>query len=183
MLWVDQPVGTGYSTGTPIATSQYETAQEFIKFFKNWQLKFGIEKYKIYVTGESYAGRYVPYISAAMLNQNDTQYFNLSGALTYDPCIGDFNSIQEEYVAYPFVQQYQDIFNLNDTFMQSMKASADSCGYTDYIEKYLTFPASGQQPSIYYNASANASCNNFNNANDALFEVNPCFNIYEITQM
>lgn len=31
--------------------------------------------------GESYAGRYVPYISAAMLDQKDKQYFDLSGGL------------------------------------------------------------------------------------------------------
>jgi carboxypeptidase D len=83
MLWVDQPVGTGYTTGNVTATSQYETAQDFVKFFKNWEQIFGIKNYKIYVAGESYAGRYVPYISAAMLDQNDTTYFNLSGALTY----------------------------------------------------------------------------------------------------
>jgi carboxypeptidase D len=67
--------------------------------------------------------------------------------------------------------------------MQTMAQAAEECGYTKYIDKYLTFPASGQQPAVYYNASANDTCNNFNNANNALFEINPCFNIYEITQM
>lgn len=76
---VDQPLGTGYSIGTPKATTQEETALDFIKFFKNFELLFGIRKYKIYVTGESYAGRYVPYISAAMLDQNDTEHYDLSG--------------------------------------------------------------------------------------------------------
>ena len=69
MLYVEQPVGTGYSTGKPVATTQEETAADFVKFFKNWQQIFGIKNYKIYVTGESYAGRYVPYISAAILDQ------------------------------------------------------------------------------------------------------------------
>jgi carboxypeptidase D len=31
------------------------------------------------VTGESYAGRYVPYISAAMLDEKDQEYFDLQG--------------------------------------------------------------------------------------------------------
>jgi len=52
MLWVEQPVGTGYSTGTPTATNQEETAIDFIGFFKNFQDIFGIKNYKIYVTGE-----------------------------------------------------------------------------------------------------------------------------------
>jgi carboxypeptidase C (cathepsin A) len=35
----------------------------------------GIKNFKIYVTGESYAGRYVPYISAAMLDEKDKEFF------------------------------------------------------------------------------------------------------------
>lgn len=76
---VDQPVGTGYSIGKPTATTQEETAQDFIKFFKNFQKIFGIKNFKIYVTGESYAGRYVPYISAAMLDEKDKEYYDLQG--------------------------------------------------------------------------------------------------------
>jgi carboxypeptidase D len=79
MLWVDQPVGTGMSVGTPTATTQEETAQDFIKFFKNFEVLFGIKKFSIYVTGESYAGRYVPYISSAMIDQNGREYFDLKG--------------------------------------------------------------------------------------------------------
>lgn len=78
---VDQPVGTGLSIGTPTAVSQEETAAEFIKFFKNFQETFGIKNFKIYVTGESYAGRYVPYISAAMLDEKDKEYYDLKGTL------------------------------------------------------------------------------------------------------
>lgn len=79
MLWVEQPVGTGFSIGQVTATSQEEIAQDFIKFFKNFQVAFGIKNFKIYVTGESYAGRYVPYISAAMLDAKDKTYYDVQG--------------------------------------------------------------------------------------------------------
>ena len=61
VLWVEQPVGTGFSEGDVTATSQEDIAKDFVGFFKNFQDIFGIKNYKIYVTGESYAGRYVPY--------------------------------------------------------------------------------------------------------------------------
>jgi carboxypeptidase D len=32
--------------------------------------------------------RYVPYVASAMIEQNDTEHFNVSGALMYDPVIG-----------------------------------------------------------------------------------------------
>jgi carboxypeptidase D len=95
---VDQPIGTGYSIGTPTATTEEETADDFIKFFKNFETLFGITNFKIYVTGESYGGRYISYISSAMLDQDDAEYFNLSGVLLYDPCIGKYNSTPNQKV-------------------------------------------------------------------------------------
>jgi carboxypeptidase D len=85
---VEFPVGTGFSFGNVTATTEEEVAQDFVGFFKNWETIFGIKNFKIFATGESYAGRYVPYVSAAMLDQKDKTYFDMSGAITYDPCIG-----------------------------------------------------------------------------------------------
>ena len=185
MLWVDQPVGTGYSTGKPVATTQEETAAEFAKFFKNWQQTIGIKNYKIYVTVESYAGRYVPYISAAMLDQNDTEYYNLKGALVYDPCIGEFATVQEQSFAVPFVQNNPNLFNFNASFMSQLEHLHQSCGYADYNKQYLTFPASGVQPPKYFNYSnpQNASCDVFDLIDSAELQVNPCFDIYGKLQL
>lgn len=52
---------------------------DFLGFFKNFEKLFGIKRFKVYVTGESYAGRYVPYISAAMLDEKDKENFDLGG--------------------------------------------------------------------------------------------------------
>jgi hypothetical protein len=59
------------------------TAQDFLGFFKNFQDTFGIKNFKIYVTGESYAGRYVPYISAAMLDAKNKEYYDLNGKVPF----------------------------------------------------------------------------------------------------
>ena len=45
-----QPVGTGFSQGKVKATNEYDVANEFNGFFKNWEKLFGIENYKIYIT-------------------------------------------------------------------------------------------------------------------------------------
>jgi carboxypeptidase D len=39
MLYVEFPVGTGFSTGKVTATSQEEIAQDFLGFFKNFQVE------------------------------------------------------------------------------------------------------------------------------------------------
>lgn len=115
-----------------------------------------------------------------MLDQNDTTYYNLSGALVYDPCIGEFVGIQEEYVAVPYVQEYNNILNLNESFMAELAGLHQSCGYADYLDKYLTFPASGVQPAEFFNLTSQADCDVFDLINYALFDVNPCFDIYNV---
>ncbi|OQE20012.1 hypothetical protein PENSTE_c014G04437 [Penicillium steckii] len=183
VLWVDQPVGTGYSIGTPTANSQEETAQDFVKFFKNFQKTFGIKNFKIYVTGESYAGRYVPYISAAMLDEKDEEYFDLQGALAYDPCIGQFDYVQEQVPVVPLVQNNANLFNFNETFMKELEHLHETCGYSDFIDKYLTFPPPEEQPTKIFNYTTDSKCDVFDMVYNEVFHINPCFDLYEINLM
>jgi carboxypeptidase D len=64
-----------------------------------------------------------------------------------------------------------------------METLHQSCGYADYIDEYLTFPASGVQPPVFFNSTSEASCDLWTLIDNALFAVNPCFDVYEITQM
>ncbi|KAI9703449.1 MAG: hypothetical protein M1820_005922 [Bogoriella megaspora] len=178
MLYVEQPVGTGFSVGQVRALNEVDIAKDFVGFFKNWEKLFDIQNYKIYVTGESYAGRYVPYISAQMLDQNDTTYYDLSGALVYDPCIGSFDVVGQEIPTYPFVVANNDILNINDSYLATLESVHQSCGYADWFDKYLQFPPPGNQPEIgIYDGS---TCDIFDMYASAANEVNPCFNIYHI---
>ena len=38
MLWVEYPIGVGFSRGEPTATNEEEPAAEFIEFFRNFQV-------------------------------------------------------------------------------------------------------------------------------------------------
>lgn len=53
MIWVEQPVGTGFTQGTPTATSQEESAAQFLGFWKNFMETFGLVGKKVYIAGES----------------------------------------------------------------------------------------------------------------------------------
>lgn len=181
---VEYPVGLGFSTGNVTATSEEETAADFIAFFKNFLDIFAIKNFKIYVTGESYAGRYVPYVSAAMLDQNDTESFDLTGALMYDPVIGQYEYVGQTIPAVPYVQEYSKFFNLNQTFMDQLASAHESCGYADFIDKYMVFPPAGVQPWLdgqFNNQSA--SCDVWTQVYYASYQPNPCFNVYAINNM
>ena len=95
MIWVEQPVGVGYTQGVPNITNEFELAQEFIGFYKSFVDAFQVYDRKVYLTGESYAGFYVPYIADAFINANDSRYYNLAGIAVNDPILGDETNQQQ----------------------------------------------------------------------------------------
>jgi carboxypeptidase D len=131
------------------------------------------------VTGESYAGRYVPYIASAMIDKNDTSCFDVRGALVYDPCIGNWDFVQQEVVAVPFAQKNNNILGYNSTFLEHLSTLHDECGYAAWIESFLTFPPPGPQPAVFFNSTGN-SCAVWEMLDHAAFAVNPCFNVYAV---
>jgi len=87
-------------------------------------------------------------------------------------------------VALPYVEYWQNILYLNDSFMETMRARNDYCNYTSYLETYLTFPPPPGPfpvlPDPY--ATDSYTCDVFGDFVSAILKVNPCFNIYHITE-
>ena len=170
---MEQPVGTGFSIGDVTATSEADIAADFVGFFQNFQEIFNISNFKIYVTGESYAGRYVPEIANAMLNKENSTYFNVSGALMYDPCIGSYVYAQQQAPAVPFVQQFNNVLGFNASFVAQLEASHQSCGYADFLDQFLVFPPNGTQPAKYFNSTSDADCDLWGSIYNAAYAPNP----------
>lgn len=179
MLWVEQPIGVGFSVGDVRATSEIDVAKDFVDFFLNFQKIFGITKFKIFITGESYAGIYVPYISAEMLDRQDPDHLSVHGNLIYDPCIGSWVWTQQQAVAVPWIHQNNNILGLNASFLAFLVSQDKRCGYAAYREQYLTFPSSGLQEPKYFNATSDAECDLWTAGYNAAYHTNPCFNVYE----
>lgn len=60
VLYIDQPVGTGFSTGSADATDNAQVTQAFYQWLKAFYTVFPTLKSKdVYLMGESYAGIYV----------------------------------------------------------------------------------------------------------------------------
>ncbi|KAI4172224.1 MAG: hypothetical protein LQ343_003659 [Gyalolechia ehrenbergii] len=102
VLFVDNPVGTGYSY---VDTDSYVTeltqmADQMVQFLEKFFALF--PEYvtnDLYIAGESYAGQHIPYIAKAILERNAKQkdkQWNLSGLLIGNGWI----SPVEQYDAY-----------------------------------------------------------------------------------
>ncbi|KAJ8121344.1 hypothetical protein ONZ43_g2177 [Nemania bipapillata] len=147
-VWIEQPVGTGFSRGEVTATSEEDVAAQLLGFWKNFVETFSLQGYKVYIAGESYAGAYCPYIASAMLDKNDTTYYDMSGLLIYDPVIGN-DIVQDAVTTVPYADFHRNLMPFNESFSKEIHDLHNSCGFADYIDKYLTYPPPGPQPSNY----------------------------------
>ncbi|KAJ4992892.1 serine carboxypeptidase [Stagonosporopsis vannaccii] len=183
VLWVEQPVGVGYSQGTPNITDEVELATQFRGFFKSFVNTFQTHNWKTYITGESYAGYYVPYIADGFISANDQEYFNLAGISINDPIIGD-GTIQQQVVIVPYIDFWQNLLYLNETFLQQIHDRQDSCNYSSYLDTYFKFPPPQEPFPVLTDpySTEDGACANFDTVYAAILEVNPCFNIYHISE-
>lgn len=78
------------------------------------------------------------------------------------------------------LNNYANVFALNDTFMTSINKRAEKCGYFDFMDKALTFPPAGKFTAPNDSASG---CDVWDDIVTAAIYVNPCFNIYHLTDV
>lgn len=100
MLYIDNPVGTGYSftdSDAGYATNEVDVANNlFIALTQFFQMFPELQKNDFFATGESYAGKYVPAIGYAILqdilrNDSDTPKINLKGLAIGNGWIDPYN--------------------------------------------------------------------------------------------
>ena len=176
-MWIEQPVGVGFTQGLPDISNEVELGDQFVGFYKQFVDTFNIKGWDLYLTGESYAGFYIPYIADSFIKADDPD-MPLKGIAINDPIIGDSTN-QQQTVIVPYVDYWNNLVYLNETFLDQINDRADQCGYTSYLEKYLTFPPPQEPfpvlPDPY--ASSTYRCDVFDTVYNALLEVNPCFNM------
>ncbi|KAF5013080.1 hypothetical protein FDECE_907 [Fusarium decemcellulare] len=184
VIWIEQPVGVGFSKGKPNITNEVELGLEFIGFWRNFIETFELEGATTYITGESYAGFYVPYIADAFITAEDDKYYKLGGVAINDPIIGD-GTLQQQAVIFPYIEYWQNLFNFNETYLNALRWTHEHCNFSSYLDTYGTFPPpKGPFPVLpdpYQDPSGNYTCDIFDWAYAGALDANPCFNIYHIT--
>ncbi|KAI0206706.1 serine carboxypeptidase [Astrocystis sublimbata] len=178
-VWVEQPISTGFSRGKVTATSEEDVAEQFLGFWKNFVETFSLQGYKIYITGESYAGAYCPYIASAMLDKNDTSNYNVSGLMIYDPVLGN-DRVQDSVTVVPFADYHHNMMPFNSSFSKHIHDLHESCGFAAYQDKYLTYPPPGPQPTNYSESLSPECSELWESVLDEAMSLNPCFDVYQV---
>ncbi|CAG8949734.1 hypothetical protein HYFRA_00004053 [Hymenoscyphus fraxineus] len=109
-----------------------------------------------------------------MLNAKDETYYNVKGIHIMDLLINESDA-QILIPALPALQKYQNVIGLNVTFMARVEAQAKSCGFTDFYDTYSNqFPPNAPSSGV-------KGCDVWGDIKRAALAVNPCFNVYHLT--
>lgn len=133
ILYLESPIGVGFSYA--VNSSSYEgvndktTALDNLMFLRNWFFKFPQYKDRsLYITGESYAGHYIPQLAKLMLQFNGKEiFFNLKGIALGNPVLEyatDFNSRAEFFWSHGLI---------SDT---TYRLFTSACNYSRYVSEY-----------------------------------------------
>ncbi|CAA7269655.1 unnamed protein product [Cyclocybe aegerita] len=180
VLWVEQPVGTGFSQGRPNIQNEDQLAAQLVGFLQQFLEVFSeLKGKKFYLSGESYAGTYIPYIANYIYEHPGELNLNLQGTWIADPSLS-WDVVQEQIPAVGFVHKYEHVFAFNQTFMAQLDDIAERCNYTGYVEKFVTYPPLGLLPLPGRSTFADRGCDVWDMIFDAALLVNPAFNIYRI---
>lgn len=181
VVWVEYPPGTGFSqvNGDPQVTNEVDAAAQFLGFWKNFVDTFDLHHRRIFITGESYAGYYVPYISDAMHNKTDKKYYNIESSLMFDPSL-TYSVVQSDIVAVPFIDYWAGLFIFNDTLIKDLHTRAEKCGYNDFLSTALTFPPKGPLPTPPNSQQDTPGCALWTDVYNAALLTNPCWDVYQV---
>ncbi|TBU48753.1 alpha/beta-hydrolase [Dichomitus squalens] len=188
VLWVEQPVGTGFSQGEPNISNDDELAAEVAGFLEQFLEVFSeLKGSNFWVSGESYAGFYVPYI-ANFLYDHPNPDLHLKGIWIADPSLS-WNLVQQEIPALRFAQANKNVFPFNSTFWAQLQNISDSCGYTDYLDDFVTYPPAGQLPlpvgatfdNVTRAVGVKPECRIHSPIQRAVGIINPVFDVYRVT--
>jgi carboxypeptidase D len=99
--------------------------------------------------------------------------------MVYDPCIGDFDTIQQQVPALPFVKANNDHFGFDEGDIGDLEELHKSCGYEGFLDKYLKFPPLEIQPKFRVKSF---SCDIFSRIQYNIMSQNSCFDIYMVNK-
>ncbi|KAF7800102.1 hypothetical protein EIP86_011346 [Pleurotus ostreatoroseus] len=187
VVWVEQPVGTGFSQGVPDITNDDELAAQVMGFLEQFLDVFNeLKGSRFWVSGESYAGMYVPYI-ANWIYEHPGLEVDLKGIWIADPTL-TWGLVQQDIPALRFAQAHKDLFPFNASFYAQLQNISDTCGYTDYLD-HVTYPPKGLLPlpagatfnNVTRAVGVSADCRMHSPIQREISILNPAFDVYRVS--
>lgn len=126
--------------------SSEDAAIDFVSFLENFYTTFPeLRKKKLWLSGESWAGKFIPYLQASLLKMKPKDVPKVQGTLIIDGLISTHN-VSEDLVTYQYAKVNQKLMKLSDEDLTDIKAESDRCNLTGYLDQNLHYPPRGRLP-------------------------------------
>ncbi|EIW53484.1 alpha/beta-hydrolase [Trametes versicolor FP-101664 SS1] len=155
-IWIDQPVGTGFSTAssTGYAADEEQVAEDFFGFLTNLVKVFpALATRPLYLMGESYAGAMIPYI-VKRLFASPSGPVTLGKVVIGNPALGSVATIRDLPVV-NMLQTYPEIIGYDQDVFNYFKEQHHLCGY----DLNLTYPQIEPFPTLNFTSGLKAALN------------------------
>lgn len=156
VMWLDQPAGTGFSRGPALNQSMPEVAKDFNGFLHSLYKDFPKLRGKnLYIAGESYAGKMVPYLAAHIYEHegaNRKAGINLAGIGIDDGFFMD-EVVRTQLPAVQFAKLNAKVMNLTQADLHTIERDGEQNGIATYVEDNLHYPPKGLLPHPSVNSS------------------------------
>ncbi|KAF8141830.1 Alpha/Beta hydrolase protein [Boletus edulis] len=156
-VWIDQPVGVGFSTADSkgYIYDEDQMAVDFMGFLENFVKVFpNLAERPLHLTGESYAGVYIPYITKAYFEMKNPPV-NLARIAIGDGSIASgeaFNLLPVVSV----LETYPQIIGYDTDVLEYFREQTSLCGY----DLTLQYPQPEPLPTLTYVSGNNPISSN-----------------------
>ncbi|KAJ5232449.1 Peptidase S10 serine carboxypeptidase [Penicillium chermesinum] len=138
VLYIDQPVGTGFSTAGRFARTNDQVTTDFVRWLHTFYTYFPhLQAKKVHMMGESYAGIYVPYFANAIVNGTYALPLDLRSI-----SIGDGSwAMRQQCPPSPWAPTCTRI---PEDILSAFAAADQICGFDAVMEKAHVYPPEGK---------------------------------------
>lgn len=146
VLYVDQPVGTGFSTASnpyPVTTNEMITA-DFVAWLNGFFTYFPhLQSKKIHLMGESYAGIYIPYFTDALVESNTSHPLDIRSMSLGDGSWGNAAAMSSVAMG-AYLRSQATALKLPSDILSAFNAADQSCGFDDVLAQAQVYPPKGK---------------------------------------
>ncbi|BDD56415.1 hypothetical protein MAP00_001874 [Monascus purpureus] len=146
VLYVDQPVGTGFSTASdpyPVADNDQVTSS-FYRWLKSFFARFPhLQSKRVHLIGESYAGIYVPYFATEIVKNHDSFPINLQSLSMGDGAWANAATLSSVGIG-SYLQSQSEILGIPDDILAAFAEADHICGFDTILREASLYPPKGK---------------------------------------
>ncbi|KAI4242233.1 MAG: hypothetical protein L6R40_004104 [Gallowayella cf. fulva] len=144
VLYIDQPVGTGYSSGSKAPLNNAQVTSDLFHWLKAFYDRFpALKRKNTYIMGESYAGIYIPYLAKALISNRNLLNINLKAIALGDPTLGN-NAAMSDVVTTTYLHQHSTYYQIPQRVLSTFDAADRLCGFDKIMHQLKTYPPTGK---------------------------------------